>query len=87
LVRSVNRSRQIVVVHVSELEPFSRSSGSSDSDSSPTISDDGTGSEVQRHLAGLDLRQVEDVVDQLEQVLAGVVRLVQRLVLLVVSSP
>jgi hypothetical protein len=28
--------------------------------------------EVQRHLAGLDLRQVEDVVDQVEQVLAGV---------------
>jgi hypothetical protein len=37
---------------------------------------------VQRHLAGLDLGQVEDVVDQLEQVLAGAVRLRERLVLL-----
>ena len=40
---------------------------------------------LELHLAGLDLRQVEDVVDQLEQVAAGVADVVQVLLLLLVQ--
>ena len=57
--------------------PFFSTSGSTVAATSRTSVGDVEGLEVELHLAGLDLREVEDVVDQPEQVLAGGVDLLQ----------
>ena len=57
--------------------PFFSTSGWTVVTTSSTIADDVEGLEEQLHLAGFDLRQVEDVVDQRLQVLAGRMDLLQ----------